>query len=94
MILPCSVLGEFKSTASCLASSPCAQHPAYSVSELAEHGVVLMSLCVSVQAFCDLEAFYTYEGTYDVNVLVAGRGITGQAAIRASAAKKKPQSKL
>lgn len=27
----------------------------------------------NVQAFCDLEAFYTYEGTYDVNVLVAGK---------------------
>mmetsp|Transcript_25590 Transcript_25590/g.64931 ORF Transcript_25590/g.64931 Transcript_25590/m.64931 type:complete len:461 (-) Transcript_25590:299-1681(-) len=35
------------------------------------------------KAFCDVEAFYTYEGTYDVNVLVAGRGITGQAAIKA-----------
>ena len=34
------------------------------------------------QAFCDLEAFYTYEGTYDINTLVAGRGITGMAAIK------------
>lgn len=39
--------------------------------------------CHHTQAFCDVEAFYTYEGTYDVNVLVAGRGITGQAAIKA-----------
>lgn len=37
-----------------------------------------------LQAFCDLEAFYTYEGTYDVNVLVTGRGITGVPSIKAS----------
>lgn len=42
--------------------------------------------CVILQAFCDLEAFYTYEGTYDINVLVAGRGATGIAAIKAPAA--------
>lgn len=36
------------------------------------------------KAFCDLEAIYTYEGTYDVNVLVAGREATGVAAIRAA----------
>ena len=41
-----------------------------------------------LQAFCDLEAFYTYEGTYDINVLVAGRGQTGVAAIKASSIKK------
>ncbi|KAK9820949.1 hypothetical protein WJX81_003664 [Elliptochloris bilobata] len=35
------------------------------------------------KAFCDMEAYYTYEGTYDVNVLVAGRGITSSAAFRA-----------
>ncbi|KAG2441458.1 hypothetical protein HXX76_003080 [Chlamydomonas incerta] len=35
------------------------------------------------KAFCDIEAIYTYEGTYDVNVLVAGRRITGVAAFRA-----------
>jgi hypothetical protein len=48
-------------------------------------------LCAAggLQAFCDVEAFYTYEGTYDVNVLVAGRGITGIPAIKASA---KPKS--
>lgn len=39
-----------------------------------------------VQAFCDVEAFYSYEGTYDVNVLVAGRGLTGVAAIKPAAA--------
>lgn len=42
----------------------------------------------AAQAFCDLEAFYTYEGTYDVNVLVAGRGQTGVAAIKAPSAAK------
>ncbi|PNH03628.1 Acyl-coenzyme A oxidase 4, peroxisomal, partial [Tetrabaena socialis] len=38
------------------------------------------------KAFCDMEAIYTYEGTYDVNVLVAGRKIAGVSAIRAPAA--------
>ncbi|GIL48383.1 hypothetical protein Vafri_4643 [Volvox africanus] len=36
------------------------------------------------KSFSDLEAIYTYEGTYDVNVLVAGRRITGVSAIRAA----------
>ncbi len=36
------------------------------------------------QAFSDVEALYTYEGTYDVNMLVAGRGITGISAIKPS----------
>ncbi|MGO4591089.1 acyl-CoA dehydrogenase family protein [Paenarthrobacter sp. 2TAF44] len=30
--------------------------------------------------FCDAEAIYTYEGTYEINTLVAGRAITGLAA--------------
>lgn len=34
--------------------------------------------CAVSQSFCDLEAIYTYEGTYEVNALVAGRGITGE----------------
>ncbi|VFQ71200.1 unnamed protein product [Cuscuta campestris] len=29
------------------------------------------------KAFCDMEAVYTYEGTYDVNTLVTGREVTG-----------------
>ncbi|GMH37290.1 hypothetical protein BSKO_05163 [Bryopsis sp. KO-2023] len=36
------------------------------------------------KVFCDMEAIYSYEGTYDVNVLVAGREATGVAAIRAA----------
>lgn len=30
--------------------------------------------------FCDAEAIYTYEGTYEINTLVTGRSITGIAA--------------
>lgn len=30
-----------------------------------------------MKALADIEAIYTYEGTYDINVLVAGREITG-----------------
>ena len=35
------------------------------------------------KAFCDLEAIYTYEGTYDINSLVAARDITGISAFKA-----------
>lgn len=34
------------------------------------------------KAFVDMEAYYTYEGTYEVNALVAGRGLTGLAAFK------------
>ena len=34
------------------------------------------------KAFGDMEAIYTYEGTYEVNALVAGRGATGLAAFK------------
>ena len=30
-----------------------------------------------MKAFMDMEAIYTYEGTYDVNSLVSGRELTG-----------------
>lgn len=35
-----------------------------------------------MKAFCDMEAVYTYEGTYDINSLVAGRELTGFAAFK------------
>eukprot|EP00455_Lapot_gusevi_P003244 TRINITY_DN1132_c0_g1_i1.p1 TRINITY_DN1132_c0_g1~~TRINITY_DN1132_c0_g1_i1.p1 ORF type:complete len:460 (-),score=108.90 TRINITY_DN1132_c0_g1_i1:103-1419(-) len=34
------------------------------------------------KAFTDIEAIYTYEGTYDVNALITGREITGLPAFR------------
>lgn len=34
-----------------------------------------------MKALADIEGIYTYEGTYDINVLVAGREITGISAI-------------
>ncbi len=43
---------------------------------------------VFLQAFCDLEPIYTYEGTYEVNVLVTGREITGIPSIKPAAAGK------
>lgn len=30
-----------------------------------------------IKAFLDMEALYTYEGTYDINSLVSGRELTG-----------------
>jgi alkylation response protein AidB-like acyl-CoA dehydrogenase len=31
----------------------------------------------TIKAFLDMEAVHTYEGTYEVNMLVAGRELTG-----------------
>lgn len=42
----------------------------------------ILSDFLVAKAFCDCEAYYTYEGTYEVNALVAGRGITGLAAFK------------
>jgi len=53
---------------------------------LGGNGVVAEFLVA--KQFCDMEAIYTYEGTYEVNVLVAGRGATGKAAFRAPGGKK------
>ncbi|KAL6897789.1 hypothetical protein ACP4OV_006748 [Aristida adscensionis] len=41
------------------------------------------------KAFCDLEAVFSYEGTYDINCLVTGREITGIASFKAPAMAKK-----
>jgi len=30
-----------------------------------------------MKTFMDMEALYTYEGTYDINALISGREITG-----------------
>lgn len=35
-----------------------------------------------MKTLCDMEALYTYEGTYDINTLVAGHELTGVRAIR------------
>lgn len=35
-----------------------------------------------MRAVCDIEAVYTYEGTYDINCLVSGRELTGYAAFK------------
>ena len=43
--------------------------------------------------FCDMESTYTYEGTYDVCVLVAGRKLTGIAAIKSAEAVKSKKRK-
>jgi glutaryl-CoA dehydrogenase len=31
--------------------------------------------------FCDAEAIYTYEGSYEINTLIVGRAVTGVSAI-------------
>ena len=38
--------------------------------------------------FCDMESTYTYEGTYDICTLVAGRALTGVSAIKSASAVK------
>lgn len=40
-----------------------------------------------MKALADTEALYTYEGTYDINSLVAGRELTGIAAFKAASKK-------
>lgn len=35
-----------------------------------------------MRAFCDMEGVYTYEGSYDVNSLIAGRELTGFSAFK------------
>ena len=30
-----------------------------------------------IKAMANMEALYTYEGTYDINVLISGRELTG-----------------
>jgi alkylation response protein AidB-like acyl-CoA dehydrogenase len=35
-----------------------------------------------MKALADMEAIYTYEGTYDINTLVAGRELTGVGAFK------------
>lgn len=48
----------------------------------------ILSDFLVAKAFCDLEAIYTYEGTYEVNALVAGREQTGIAAFKAPAGRR------
>ena len=43
--------------------------------------------------FCDMESTYTYEGTYDVCCLVAGRALTGVSAIKSPVGLKKKKKK-
>ena len=47
----------------------------------------ILSDFLVAKAFCDCEAYYSYEGTYEVNALVAGRGLTGFSAIRSKTGK-------
>ena len=37
-----------------------------------------------MKAMCDMEALYTYEGTYDINSLIGARELTGISAFKAS----------
>jgi alkylation response protein AidB-like acyl-CoA dehydrogenase len=43
--------------------------------------------------FCDIESTFTYEGTYDICCLVAGRALTGIAAIKSPAGSKMMEKK-
>lgn len=44
-----------------------------------------------MKALVDMEVVYTYEGTYDINVLVAGRAITGVPAFKSTYKIPKPK---
>ena len=36
----------------------------------------------AMKALLDAESIYTYEGTYEVNALIAGREVTGKSAFK------------
>jgi alkylation response protein AidB-like acyl-CoA dehydrogenase len=42
---------------------------------LGGNGIILDNYLI--KAFIDMEAIYTYEGTYDINTMVTGRELTG-----------------
>ena len=44
------------------------------------NGIILSNHVM--KQFIDMEGIYTYEGTYDINTLLAGREITGLAAFK------------
>ncbi len=72
----------------CLPDSPepipslCTQVVALGRELLGGNGIVADFHVAKV--FCDMEAMYTYEGTYDINMLVAGRESTGYSAFKAT----------
>ncbi|PON51135.1 Acyl-CoA oxidase [Parasponia andersonii] len=49
----------------------------------------ILSDFLVAKAFCDLEPIYTYEGTYEINMLVAGREVSGFASFKPSASSKR-----
>lgn len=57
-------------------------HPSFSLSGQTECEQGCIAALQVAKAFGDMEAIFTYEGTYEVNALVAGRGITGKAAFK------------
>ena len=44
------------------------------------NGIISDNYCI--RALTDAEAIYTYEGTYDINSLVAARELTGISAFK------------
>ena len=47
---------------------------------LGGNGIVLENEVI--KHFMDMEGLYTYEGSYDINALIAGRELTGVAAFK------------
>lgn len=47
---------------------------------LGGNGIIFDYYCMKAHA--DIEALYTYEGTYDINTMVAARELTGIAAFK------------
>ena len=44
------------------------------------NGILLQNL--AIKTLMDIEAIHTYEGSHEINTLVAGREMTGLSAIR------------
>ena len=49
---------------------------------LGGNGITFDNYCM--KAMADMEAIYTYEGSYDINTLISGRELTGIAAFKAA----------
>jgi acyl-CoA oxidase len=60
---------------------------------LGGNGIVVLDYGIASK-FCDMESIHTYEGTYDINILVSGRAITGISAIKPPKKKNPKRSKL
>jgi len=64
--------------AACTAN--CREVAAMARNVMGGNGILLQNL--AIKTMMDIEAIHTYEGSYEINMMVAGREMTGLSAIR------------